>query len=253
MAYVGASHEELVAAIKDLQRSDPEAKEQWIKYCATQGAGMRDPTKHDAEFLQNFFNIRETIEVPVHTDMGLAELFKEAQRASPGFKQAWSAYRSSMGGKYDDPAKHDESFLVSALEFLGQAACANMTMGRMCSEMMGKGGGKGGCKGSGWGASSWGGSSWGGGGWDSGSNGWEGDIYGPNKRRRTESWNGGGSWNQPPQGKQALVDQVKAFQRSGEEQKQAWWAYAARNGEGKDPNRFEERQLHEFLVMQGWA
>jgi len=249
----GGSHEELVSAVKELQRTDPMAKEQWVQYCTTEGQGTRDPSKHDVSFLRNFFDVRETIEVPQPTHAGIADLFKEAQRASPTFKQAWSAFRESMGGRYDDPTRNDESFLVSALEFMGQAACAQMTMATMSQ---GKGGSGGSWGSSGW----WGGNSWGGnsGGWNSSDNGWE-EGYSTNKRRRTESWSGGGVWSQPgaapaaSASKQALVEQVKTFQRTGEEQKQAWWAYTDQHGQVKDPARYEEWQLQEFLSTQGWA
>jgi len=378
-----ADHASLVWQIKEMQRTDALAKEQWIKYTTVEGNGIRDPAKHGTEFLQIFFNVKDTLEVSMPTSPSFSDLFKEAQKASPSFRQSWSTYRSGMGGKYDDPSKHDDKFLLGALEYLGQCACATMTlsggmsggmgggggmggMGDMMSMMMGgmsggggmgggmmegmggcggKKGGKGGfggkgcCggggkgfgggwggKGDGWGGKGdgWGGgkaegkkgkkggwdagaSSWGGG-WDgSGAGDWGGgagdwgagngcwgaggdDGWGnPAKRRRTDGgwgdgspaggcWgdssagaSSGGCWGPSGSGsegpsppgqisappvsaeKQALIDQVKTFQRSGDEQKQAWWNYAIKFGQNKDPARFEDWQLQEFLTMQGWA
>eukprot|EP00444_Apocalathium_aciculiferum_P047157 CAMPEP_0183505906 /NCGR_PEP_ID=MMETSP0371-20130417/7010_1 /TAXON_ID=268820 /ORGANISM="Peridinium aciculiferum, Strain PAER-2" /LENGTH=271 /DNA_ID=CAMNT_0025701709 /DNA_START=54 /DNA_END=867 /DNA_ORIENTATION=+ len=51
--------------------------------------------------------------------------------------------------------------------------------------------------------------------------------------------------------KLTLVNKVKEFQKSGDEQKQAWWSFAQMHGLSKDPARFEDLQLQEFLAMQG--
>eukprot|EP00420_Gonyaulax_spinifera_P028423 CAMPEP_0197910396 /NCGR_PEP_ID=MMETSP1439-20131203/70822_1 /TAXON_ID=66791 /ORGANISM="Gonyaulax spinifera, Strain CCMP409" /LENGTH=76 /DNA_ID=CAMNT_0043532049 /DNA_START=56 /DNA_END=283 /DNA_ORIENTATION=+ len=48
--------EELVQTIKDMQRSDPAAKEQWWAYCDSVGQGVRDPAKHTLVFIQTFIN-----------------------------------------------------------------------------------------------------------------------------------------------------------------------------------------------------
>jgi hypothetical protein len=44
-------HCDLVASVKSLQRSDPEA---WFKYTAEYGENTRDPKKHTTQFLKNF-------------------------------------------------------------------------------------------------------------------------------------------------------------------------------------------------------
>jgi len=46
--------EELSAKIKALQRNDPVAKEQWTAFTDAHGQGRRDPTKHSPEFLLGF-------------------------------------------------------------------------------------------------------------------------------------------------------------------------------------------------------
>merc|ERR1719499_1802096 len=40
-------------------------------------------------------------------------------------------------------------------------------------------------------------------------------------------------------GKQALVEQVKAFQRSGLHHKEAWWTFTKYNGGNRDPALYE--------------
>ena len=45
---------ELVEKVKNLQRSNPQAKEAWWVYCDGQCGGMRDPLRHDTDSLQTF-------------------------------------------------------------------------------------------------------------------------------------------------------------------------------------------------------
>lgn len=44
----------LVSTIKEMQRSDSNAREAWWEYCDTQLAGVRDPNRHDSHVLQEF-------------------------------------------------------------------------------------------------------------------------------------------------------------------------------------------------------
>lgn len=44
----------LVNQIKELQRSNPQAKESWWQFCDTTLGGVRDPNKHDADTLKVF-------------------------------------------------------------------------------------------------------------------------------------------------------------------------------------------------------
>eukprot|EP00420_Gonyaulax_spinifera_P004245 CAMPEP_0197931624 /NCGR_PEP_ID=MMETSP1439-20131203/107368_1 /TAXON_ID=66791 /ORGANISM="Gonyaulax spinifera, Strain CCMP409" /LENGTH=60 /DNA_ID=CAMNT_0043554369 /DNA_START=26 /DNA_END=204 /DNA_ORIENTATION=+ len=50
------SKAELVQAIKDLQRSDPDAKQVWGQYCDEHLGGARDPNRHDVGTLQGFLD-----------------------------------------------------------------------------------------------------------------------------------------------------------------------------------------------------
>ncbi|CAE7656136.1 PFK4 [Symbiodinium pilosum] len=51
---------ELVEKVKNLQRSNPQAKEAWWAYCDGQCGGMRDPMRHDAPSLQTFLTSQGT-------------------------------------------------------------------------------------------------------------------------------------------------------------------------------------------------
>jgi len=44
----------LVDQIKSIQRSDPEAKQQWWDYCDQNLGGVKDPNRHDASVLEEF-------------------------------------------------------------------------------------------------------------------------------------------------------------------------------------------------------
>merc|ERR1711924_146954 len=51
--------------------------------------------------------------------------------------------------------------------------------------------------------------------------------------------------------KDALVEKIKAFQRSGEESKQAWWSYVADHGDIRDPARHEVHVFQQFISGMG--
>merc|ERR1712232_377029 len=103
---------DLVAQVKEIQRADPAGKAAWGKYCEEFGGNVRDPTKHEAEYLQYFISQHEAgaysdvaVTGPSATASGsLPELFKEGQRSSPSFKQAWSTFQTMNGGM-NDPNK----------------------------------------------------------------------------------------------------------------------------------------------------
>merc|ERR1711892_1524508 len=73
---------------------------------------------------------------------------------------------------------------------------------------------------------------------------------------------GGDSWDGPAVKKpkvstgdfmkDALVDKIKRFQRSGEEQKQAWWSFCdASEGKNRDPARHGVDVLQNFTQDYG--
>jgi len=49
-------HKNLVGRIKQVQRSSPDQKEQWERFCDMHGGGVRDPQRHDSSYLRRFFD-----------------------------------------------------------------------------------------------------------------------------------------------------------------------------------------------------
>jgi len=216
----------LVQQIKELQRSDPTAKQQWGEYCAAEGGNVRDPSKHEAKFIRAFMKSYSAGVRYECSASDLAELFKEGQRKAPDWKLAWSLYAQANGCAQNDPAKQDEAVLVGFMNYLGR--CGAMTLG-----MMGGGMGK-------------------------GMMGGRANVMNmigmecggpPAKRRRTES-----SGNAQ---KDALVARVKVFQRASDEQKQQWWEFADSSPVGKrDPALYDVHLLKQFCSqyeLNGYA
>lgn len=229
----------LAAAVKEMQRSDPIAREQWGAYCDTHGRGLRDPARHDATFIQNFvshYNAGMRFEAAsaagaaagVSAAAGvnaanLAELFKEGQRKSAPWKSAWAQYGQVYGGGVNDPAKHEAEFLVGFMDFLGQR-------GLLAMQMIAP------------------------------------NLAAPTpaaaapptgvKRPRTASATGGAPAAAPAASgdplKDALVIRVKAYQRSGDDAKAAWATYCdAQLGGVRDPARHDSVTLSQFVVAYG--
>lgn len=199
----------LVEEVKEMQRSDPVAKEQWWAYADSQGDGVRDPMRHDVPFLQNFIDsFYSGARLETASDNGgIGELFKEGQRKSAGFKQAWAAYCNVFGDGKSDPLKKDLKFLTGFLDHMGQrgAMVLSAHLGGMGMGMDGGDRRMGGRPGA--------------------------------KRMRTES------------AKDGLVNRIKAFQKSGEEQKQLWWDHCdSELGGVRDPNRHDMTTLEDFVV-----
>lgn len=51
-----ALHRSWVQKIKQVQRSEPDTKQKWERYCDAHGGGIRDPQRHDSGFLRRFFD-----------------------------------------------------------------------------------------------------------------------------------------------------------------------------------------------------
>jgi len=216
----------LVTAVKDLQRSNHQAREQWGIYCESHGGGVRDPSKHPFEFLNNFlsqFNSGFRYETPANggaaaaaspgagigsVELGL--LFKEGQRKSHNWKSAWAAYTQIYGRGMNDPTKHDTSFLVSFLDFLGQQGYLALAPAAGTAAAVGP----------------------------------------PAKRARMDSPAG----FSPAAGGvvSSLADRVKNFQRSGPAQKEAWWNFVDTHYKGlRDPARHDNATLEAFIASHG--
>merc|ERR1719343_1906037 len=118
-----SSQEMLVARVKELQRTNPTAKEQWVAFTDLNGAGTRDPSKHPSDFLQGFIdhvNSGHQIAPQAAPGMGenptLADAFKAMQKKSANFKNAWQQFCMQSGGGRFDPTKHDTSFHMAFLD-----------------------------------------------------------------------------------------------------------------------------------------
>jgi len=284
--------EHLVNRVKEIRRSDPAGKMAWWNYADKNGAGVRDPAKNEAEFLQSFLNQYDQgsfANLDPQDAGALGELFKQGQKSSTAFKTAWATYQQMKGNKFNDPTKAGRDQLIAFLDFMG-----NQTMNAMgMQSMMGKGpmvgGGKSKDKGmskgtgkdmmmmqmmqmkgammSGKGGGGYGGSDDGWGGMGGGMDAWgKGAMMMGMMGGKTGGKGGGGGWGEEPAQKRQrtpavssgdpwkdqLVAKIKAFQRSGEDQKQAWWTFCdSQEGKNRDPARYEADALQQFVSGYG--
>jgi len=245
-----------VAAIKQMQREDPNAKEQWWAYCESLGNGVRDPAKHPPAFLQTFISQYQSgvqFETP-QTSGDFVQVFKELQKRSENFRASWASYCQSQGKGVNDPSKHNKEYMVSFIDQL--CRMSNMHMGipiggwgappakrprlgvmegpmlprgppmmPMMPIMGGKG--KGGCGG-------------GCGGFAAGIRSKPGP-YGPPM-----------AVTDPV--KQGLVDKIKTYQRASQAQKELWWSYCDTVLQGtRDPAKHDKATLSKFIADNGIA
>ncbi|CAK0873426.1 unnamed protein product [Prorocentrum cordatum] len=123
--------------IKDMQRRDLVAKEQWYAYCEEHGNNVRDPSKHDAPFLEAFIqSYHSGVRLEFKEGKELVQMIKMGQKMSQGWKAMWEAYCNGTpvdGRVMYDPAKHDAGFLEGFFDFIGKMAAGgvgvNMTGG----------------------------------------------------------------------------------------------------------------------------
>lgn len=128
----------MVDQVKDMQRSDPMAKEQWYAYCETYGDNVRDPAKHDATFINSFISQYQSgARLEFKEGAELIKMIKMGQKKSQAWKGVWEAYcnNSPVDGKPAyDPAKHDSAFLEGFFDFVGKMAMMG-SMGMMSGGM----------------------------------------------------------------------------------------------------------------------
>lgn len=55
----GSEGEHLVMTIKDLQKNDHGTRAKWVEFCDLHGKGTKDPSRHDVQTLQLFFEFAE--------------------------------------------------------------------------------------------------------------------------------------------------------------------------------------------------
>jgi len=268
----------LVAQVKSIQRSDAEAKQVWWDYCDTHLGGVKDPSRHDASVLSDFISgynsgqytagtqytgsttaakvpqrrpaapVATAYSYPAPTwdytaataypsawsaaggggGGGLDEFVKTGQRRSQHWKAAWQAYCALYGTGYNDPAKYDESFTVGFIDYVGQLVSADLQAQAAEQGVALDGASAGGQK-----------------------RPWSGAPQQPPAKRMAVSSGAakaaGGAAVDPE--KAALVDKVKAFQRTGTEAKNAWWAFCDEHNQGvKDPIRHDKESLEQFLA-----
>jgi len=209
------TQEDIVKQIKDLQRRDPEAKDQWIAYTDTHGAGRRDPSRHPPEFLQHFLtHYGSGARLALHEDAGrVCELIKVMQEKSENFKNVWEGYCKQFGNGETNPAQLEPAFHVKFLDQIAEKA-------NLVTPAVGGGAMLG-----------------------------TGPLDGPAlKRMKLE---GGGISSGDP-AKDKLVFQIKAFQRQGDDNKELWRRFCETNlASVLDPNRHEVSVLQHFVTACG--
>lgn len=123
--------EATISQVKEIQKGSAEGHKEWSLWCDARGNGVRDPSKHSLEFLDEFiahYNGGGRLEVnksPEKVEV-LAELIKNGQRNSHHWQQAWSLYCQRYGRGVNDPYKHESSFLLGFLDMLAHHACMAM-------------------------------------------------------------------------------------------------------------------------------
>eukprot|EP00401_Gymnodinium_catenatum_P066942 CAMPEP_0117523472 /NCGR_PEP_ID=MMETSP0784-20121206/34745_1 /TAXON_ID=39447 /ORGANISM="" /LENGTH=355 /DNA_ID=CAMNT_0005319585 /DNA_START=49 /DNA_END=1116 /DNA_ORIENTATION=- len=201
--------DQLVATVKDMQKSDPVGKEQWIAYVDARCGGMRDPAKHGTDVLRDFlkgFASGNRLDTEAEIAQ-LPQVTKILQKRSGPFKDAWVAYCQAWGNGRNDPLRHEPTFHMHFFTELAQNALST-GMGGMTGMGMSSG------------------------------------PYA--KRARDDSWAAWGTGTGDLV-KDDLVSRIKAFQRRGDEQKQAWWSFCDTSlGGVRDPSRHDNMVLQQF-------
>lgn len=209
-----------VAQIKDMQRHDQTAKEQWYAYCEAYGNNVRDPAKHDHVFIESFITqYNNGARLEYKEGAVLQQMIKLGQKKSQHWKAIWEQYcqskPSSEGKPLFDPAKHDSTFLEGFFDFIGkQALGMNAVMqGSPMPQLTGEP---------------------------------------PNKRMRDSGGNAQGMTYGGDPVKDQLVNSVKAFQRRGEAERDIWQTYCdSEMGGVRDPSRHDSQALQQFADLNG--
>merc|ERR1719215_1514332 len=223
----------MVSAVKDMQKGDQQARDQWVAYTDHHGGSTRDPAKHPADFLQGFItHYKSGARLPVssiNASDGVVETFKVTQRRSLAFKTLWSNYCVQYGRGLMDPSKHDVEFCSYFLENVAEQA---LTQGGANGMMMAGGGGVPGVP--------------------AGVPGMPGGCGGcdPNMAKRMKMDDMVALQSAGVDERKArVVAQLKAYQRLGNQQCDLWCLYADTYLGGlRDPMAHETNTLEEFCV-----
>eukprot|EP00435_Cladocopium_sp_Y103_P026597 s3013_g6.t1 len=144
----------------------------------------------------------------------LVECVKTGQRSSHHWKNAWQAYCALYGNSINDPAKHEESFTRSFLDYMGEVTLKCLESQEGLDEESTKRPFP-----------------------------FAGIVAAPAAKRPRVMQ------AQEQGGKADLVDKIKALQRTSPELKEAWWTFCETELRGvKDPNRHSEEILQQFLA-----
>lgn len=114
---------ELVERVKRVQRASAEAREVWHQLCDAHRAGMRDPTKLDAQFLQHFLTTASqgiqghSAPVPAASDQDkvqrsvLVQRVEDMLQESGRLRRAWARMCEVDCGGEREPAQADAAFI----------------------------------------------------------------------------------------------------------------------------------------------
>jgi len=222
-------HAALVATVKSMQREDPGAKDQWHIICDEQGGHVRDPARHEADFLQAFITeyksgalSGQALKAAVPSAPAApavvadcAPMFKEMQRRSASFRNCWAAYCQMHGNGMSDPNKQSKDFMVGFVEHVcghlgampGIVAPAGLVPPMRASSPY--------------------------------------NVYGKAPVARPSLATPSGPFDQATTD---LVQRIKAFQRANAMQKEAWHAYADEHlGGMRDPAKHDAMTLLAFI------
>lgn len=168
---------------------------------------------------------------------GLGDFVKTGQRQSKHWTNAWQIYCALYGGGLNDPNKHEDSFIKSFVEYVGEIAANGLSalaaqQGINLEEVTASNKRP----------------------YDKGyEKGYEKGGYGEK---------GGGGPPMPAKQarldydssseKQSLVEKVKHLQRTSYQAKEAWWSYCDNQCSGmRDPMRHDCASLEAWLASQG--
>lgn len=201
------------------------------------GAGFRPSRDH----ISHMSYAAPMMASPVAQSLG--DFIKLGQKKSNGWKTAWQAFCAIHGNGVNDPMKHDESFHVSFMDYVGTLASNDLHSTAAAEGISLDGGAVGGKRTS---------SAVGGGGF-SGPPAKRQAMSAPAgaPRRPQERAYGGAAASDGE--KAGMVDKIKALQRQDPEAKESWWAYCDSSLAGiKDPNRHDKEALQTFLANYGF-
>jgi len=212
-------YKDLPTQVKDIQRADGTGKLAWGKYCLDFGGNIRDPSKHDPAFLQAFITDYQQGKIILDATTAAAVETKPTSALADLIKEgqrASPAFKQawSVYQNYRNAKMNDPALAGKdvLIEFLEFSSQQALNVMYMN-----------------------GGYSRGGGG-----------VMPPTKRVKT----GPVSTGDPV--KDALIEKIKQFQRTGEEQRQAWSYFCDEQmGKKRDPACYDNETLQYFLSSSG--